>query len=704
MAIEVHPVVSRFRRGSAVLLAALALAANVVAQDTPPDKGKLLGEVTLFGEEAPMVQAATKTEIPISKAPSSVTVISAKQIRESGARTIPDLLRLVAGVNVRWNPMVQTLDVRGFGEYPFSNRLLILIDGAPYNSPDTGGFPLSPALDPFPVQLVKRIELVRGPGSALYGENAFWGVLNIITLTGDDLRGGNVELLAGDRDTRVGTASFGTKIGDASILGSAKWQQTQFPVEFWLDQESKIKASDLFLKGTWNGLSVSAYRHDENLDGFALDLSEDGLPPGTAFRSADHIKQTMEAATVKYNYGPSGAPFSFDADVSWQHRDGMHCAGCHAAQEDPHFQKRADHGYQLLGDFRLGVHLIPSHDILVGVEGRKLDRGDHEAELSPDGAIVSGYDKWAAYMQDQISLLDDSLHVVLGVRYDASTDLFDSKTSPRFAVVWNPTEKLVLRSGYGTAFRFPNFSELYQDSWFLGADMPDPIPDFPLAVFAPNPNLVPEEIRSFDLGGEYFFGGGVSARIDLYRQKVKRFMVMTQVLAPPPNPAGIRVENHPGEATITGGEIEVRANLAQGITGFVNYAHQTEDQDDSKVDSNFRKMEFVYAPENKINLGAYLGPWNGVRGAVEVSWRDEYEAPSFWFVIFGQQPKPLPSYTLLNARLSWDIPWEVPGLAGPIRLSVIGSNLLDKQVKETLLGADATIAGREFFGQVDFRF
>src|SRR5207248_9528997 len=105
-------------------IVALFLAIPMFAQQQPK-----IGEVTLFGEEQLKVEAATKTEIPISKAPSAVTVVTAKQIAESGARTVPDLLRLVAGVNVRWNPMVQTIDIRGFGENPFSNRILLLIDG-----------------------------------------------------------------------------------------------------------------------------------------------------------------------------------------------------------------------------------------------------------------------------------------------------------------------------------------------------------------------------------------------------------------------------------------------------------------------------------------------------------------------------------------------------------------------------------------------
>src|SRR3954452_4582432 len=216
-----------------VLLSLLACALSLEAQQT-------IGQVTLFGEEQPKVEAATKTEIPISKAPAPVTVITAKQIGESGARSVPDILRLVAGVNVRWNPMIQTLDIRGFGENPFSNRILLLIDGVPYNSGDTGGFPLSPAFDLFPVQNIKRVEVVRGPGSSLYGENAYWGVINIVTLSGEDLAGAAVELAAGTRETRESTFLYGRKFNRGSILASVRLLAGMFPQEFWIDDHSKI--------------------------------------------------------------------------------------------------------------------------------------------------------------------------------------------------------------------------------------------------------------------------------------------------------------------------------------------------------------------------------------------------------------------------------------------------------------------------------
>ena len=76
-----------------------------------------------------------------------------------------------------------------------------MIDGVPYNAWDKGGFPQHPSLDFFVIQNIKRLEIIRGPGSALYGENAYWGVINIVTLSGEDLQGGQVEAFGGDRET-----------------------------------------------------------------------------------------------------------------------------------------------------------------------------------------------------------------------------------------------------------------------------------------------------------------------------------------------------------------------------------------------------------------------------------------------------------------------------------------------------------------------
>ena len=683
----------------------LLVSLNVYAQDAPQQR---IGEVTLFGEQELKVEAATKTEIPISNAPSAVTVISAKQIRESGARAVPDLLRLVAGVNVRWNPMVQTVDVRGFGENPFSNRILLLIDGVPYNSGDTGGFPLSPAFDFFPVQTIKRIEVVRGPGSSLYGENAYWGVINIVTLSGEDLAGGEGQVYAGSRSTSSVTAQYGTRLTKGDILGSVRVMRSEFPMEFWRESDSKYKASDLFLKGTYGNVIASYYRHDDSLDGFHEVIAEPGLPPGSAFKSAEDIEQTIDIVTLKYHRAPENARVTFSGDFSYSHRDGMHCAGCHAAQQEPHFAKRADHGYQAIADLRVGLKLLRNHDFLVGVEGRRLDRGDHQEELAPSGAVVNGYEKFAVYAQDQFTVIPQKLRAVLGLRYDAKSDLFDAKTSPRIALVYTPNDRLVVRGGYSSAFRFPNFSELYQNSWFLTLSNDLGIaPAFPLVVFRENAALRPEEVRTIEAGAEWQISPTVSAKADLYRSRVKNFLVIVPALAPPPAPASIGFENHPAEGTITGGEVELRANFAGGVTGFVNWAHQTSSRGSGR-DSGGQVLEIVYAPENRVNVGAYVGPFSNVRGALEVAWRGEYVAPQFQYLVASgfTDPtiRPFDSYALVNARVSYDLPFEVGPRNRPIRISVFGNNLLDEQVKETLIGVDTTLTGRQVFAQVEVNF
>jgi iron complex outermembrane receptor protein len=682
------------------LVLALIVATPLLAQET-----KRIGEVTLFGEEQLKVEAATKTEIPISKAPSAVTVVTAKQISESGARTVPDILRLVAGVNVRWNPMTQTIDIRGFGENPFANRVLMLIDGAPVNSGDTGGFPLSPAFDLFPVENIKRIEVVRGPGSSLYGENAYWGVINIVTLSGEDLAGGQAKLLGGSRSTGLVNAMYGKKTARGSYLASVRAYQSQIPEEFWMDDKSKIRATDDFLKGARGDWQASLYRHDDSLNGFNEEFPPDlGLPPGTGFASAHNLIQALTIASLRYNHAPANAPVTFSADLSYAHRNGMHCAGCHAAQELPEFSHRADHGYQAIGDFRAGLHMIPMHDILVGLEARRLDRAEHVQELSPDATVASGYDKVAVYAQDQWDALPNLLRIVAGIRYDNKTSLFASKTSPRLSFVYTPSSRLVVRGGYSTAFRFPTFSELYQDSWFISASNPG-IPNLliPLSTFTPNPNLKPEEISTFDFGGEYQLSPAVSVKADLYRSRVKNFIVIVQnLLAPLPT---FGWENQPANARIMGGEVELRANVTGKITGFVNYAHQTESQLGAGTDSSGHPFEFVYAPKDKFNVGAYAGPFNNVRASVEASWKSEYNAPSDWFFIRSNfasfAAPPLPAYTLLNARVSYDLPFVH---SRPIRFTLFGNNLLDKRPEETIVGSENRLAGREFFGQLEVNF
>jgi iron complex outermembrane receptor protein len=135
-------------------------------------------ESLLFmGEEG--VTTPSRRPQPIDESAASVAVISRDDIKRSGALTIPDLLATVAGVEViRLSESSAEVSIRGFNSYS-SNKVLVMLDSRPlFNLADAS---VDWNLIPISVDDIERIEIVRGPGSAMYGENAFFGIINIIT-------------------------------------------------------------------------------------------------------------------------------------------------------------------------------------------------------------------------------------------------------------------------------------------------------------------------------------------------------------------------------------------------------------------------------------------------------------------------------------------------------------------------------------------
>ena len=167
-------------RGAAGTMVLAGIILLLLPWATVRAQSKPAGQITaddIFALVDGTLSTVTKTERPLKTAPLAVTIITRQQLDAIGAVTIADALRLVPGVNTRWSPMGPVFGVRSLGTTPFASRVLVLIDGVPYNSPDKGGLSGHPAYeDFFPIEQVKRIEVVKGPGSALYGQNAYQGV------------------------------------------------------------------------------------------------------------------------------------------------------------------------------------------------------------------------------------------------------------------------------------------------------------------------------------------------------------------------------------------------------------------------------------------------------------------------------------------------------------------------------------------------
>jgi outer membrane receptor for ferrienterochelin and colicins len=144
--------------------------------------------------EIPVVEAASKYTQKTTEAPATVTIIGADEVKKNGYRTLSDILAAAPGFYTTYDRNYSYLGVRGFnlGDfYTRNSRVLVMVDGHRINNSLTDGAAIGTDFI-FDPDLIDRVEIIRGPGSSLYGNNAFLGVINVITRRGRDMAGNGV--------------------------------------------------------------------------------------------------------------------------------------------------------------------------------------------------------------------------------------------------------------------------------------------------------------------------------------------------------------------------------------------------------------------------------------------------------------------------------------------------------------------------------
>ena len=689
-----------------LLLAVLRVPAAAAGESISDLASMSLEELAEYKVEAP-----TRTRLPLAESPGAVSVFTYDQIHRVSAQSIPDLMRLVPGMNVRWNPMVETMDLRSFGSSPFTSRILLLIDGVPYNSWDMGGFPQHPSFDFFNLENVKHLEVVRGGASSLYGENALNGVINIVTLSGEELSGVRGSLYAGDLATRKLALIGGTRLGeDGSLLLSARASHSDMPMELWTEKsKGGVNGTDLFLKAKYAGWQFSAYQRKDDTHGFSEPQGA-AFPPGTVFRSVAKESQRVDILAAQYQHATSDDRWSFKLNLSHSARYGTSCSACHAATQTPNTWRVEDDGYENIASAQIGINAISHHDITVGAEVRRRASGDDPSELSttaavpPPGArIIDAYRKQAVYVQDYFHLPDLPLSGVIGARLDSDTtpSEFGSHVFPHAALMYTPRGDLTVRAGWTQSARYPSFTEQYAAGWFLAAITPTV--SIPLASFQPQYSLKPEFATETDLGIEFHPAPWWTAKLDAYQKSLRDFIVLTY---PGGTFRNVGFQNHPNGAMVRGVEAELRADLTGGWSTFINYALQRNSQSGNGLDQAGRPIEFTYAPEHKINAGATWAITAATKLQADVSWKSSYTAPAFWYGIAfptDPTPRPLPAYTLLNAHFSHAVTLPA-GWSGPLTVVLDGRNLANTRVYETLTGLGGHVVGRTLYAGLRYEF
>ncbi|MDP8214719.1 MAG: TonB-dependent receptor plug domain-containing protein [Candidatus Euphemobacter frigidus] len=248
--------------------------------------------------EIPEVITPARKPQPITQAPASVSVITAEEIRPSGLTNIPDILRRLAGVDVmELSPGDIQVGIRGLNA-TISNKILVMINGRSVYM-DFYGTTMWSTL-PVLLEEIERIEVVRGPGSALYGANAFCGVINIITKDPRELAGTHLSGSAGTVNTFRGTAIQAGEINDFAYKLAAGWKEQGFwedrhqkslenfiadgTLSYSLDREKEI-ALDAGINTGKDDLVVEESQGHINLDGYVSYINASYRQPELALLS-----------------------------------------------------------------------------------------------------------------------------------------------------------------------------------------------------------------------------------------------------------------------------------------------------------------------------------------------------------------------------------------------------------------------------------
>jgi outer membrane receptor protein involved in Fe transport len=482
-----------------MLCAALLCAASRAAE-SDDESGRDLTGLNLEQLMNLDVETASRFPQKRSEAPSAVTVISSADIKAYGYRTLADILSSIRGLYVRYDSIYSYIGVSGFGRPgDYNSRVLLLIDGYRANDSVYNTAPLGTdfLLD---VDLIDRVEFVPGPGSAVYGSNAFFGVINVITKTAKSLGGTQASVQVGDFGTSKGRVTYGRQFeSGAELLLSATGYQSRGE-----DLHFAGSANPGVTPGTASGINYDEYKSafaKYSYEGLRVEAAYSTRKKGAAAASyatgtqfldpRAYTVDTQSFVDVQYerdlgheldlniraNYGsyPYDGNFPYADPVSGQ------------AIENKDGARAQWWGSEL----KLRAHPLDAHKIVAGVDYRDEYRRDQfNYDQQPFVQYVDSRQsakRIGLYAQDEYTVRP-GLIFNAGLRHDIEP-LSGGVTSPRLALIYAPDPSRSIKLLYGSSYRAPS-------AWEQFASQAN--------VQEPNLALKPERIRTAEIVLEQF--------------------------------------------------------------------------------------------------------------------------------------------------------------------------------------------------------
>lgn len=564
------------------LIAILGMTSRIFAREGNDDLSSLSLDQLLETKVA-TVTSASRREQAVEQAPSSVTIVTSDDIRKLGYQTLADILTGVRGFYLTSDRNYSYLGVRGIGRQgDYNSRVLILVDGHRINDNVTGGVTLG---DGFAVDadLIDRVEVVRGPGSSLYGNNAFFGVVNVVTRKGKDISGVETAVSGGSFGSYRGRLTVGYELdhGIDFLASGTLLNRDGHDLLFFEEYASHDhppfsdgitrhtdgeKSRSAFGQLSWNGIRLEGGWVERTKDiptgsfGTVFGDPRNSTVDGDYFvdLSIHHAfeNETVLDARVSYDtYYYKGLyvyPYSSPDNSSATTESEEHISG-RWWTEDIHARRTWADQFTLTAGFEMRQNIAQNQNNYQSLPHLQTLHENHHSTV------------WAPYLDGSWDVLAN-LILSAGARYDEG-EFVGSSLSPRASLVYTPVTSTTLKLLYGKSFRGPNaYERFYSDSGLTQKQ---------------NPELVAETDETYELVVEQKLGTHFKASLSGY------FYIAHDLINQTLDPNdGLQVYRNLSDVRGRGLEAEITGHFEGGLRGRLSYCLQKAVAEDTGDELN----------------------------------------------------------------------------------------------------------------------
>ena len=617
-------------------------------------------------EQLLQVSVASKRLESVNDAPSVITVISADDIRRYGARHLRDIIdrlpnSLVIGST---NYPHNRTSLRGVTQTHLDDKILILLNGRPIRDAGQGGVN-GDIYSSFPVNLILQIEIIRGPGSVLYGTNAFSGVINIVTKQPEEPAEFQIETKYGSYKTKEVDITGGAFFEDFRFMGALNTHHsdgdsfTNTTGEFGPDgnYETGKKSAELVAQSQYKQLNINVI------------INKVEQKAGNNLLTFPSEYWTIERRFIDIGYRMNlNEHWHLQTNITY---NGMNNTAGIIGGTGRFFTTKS-RGY--LGELSLHGNINKNTDIVIGgvydwLKGNNVSDGTRNTEI----------DTWRSSFYSQLDYLVNHCLKLNGGFQLNKPEGGDNDIAPRIASIITFNNNYTLKLMYDEAYRSPFGLDLFLDAAFLLG----------------NPNLKPETIDTY------------SAQL-IYTQQ--DFNVASTYYTSRHENLIVRTIDDSGQVTLTnqghvdyeGIELEYDWNLTQNWSATGNISYQTNETEMGDNDTTFHPNWMI---KSGISYDA-----NGYLASLFVSYFGEPTQTVKLNPAVNEANPKAESYTLITANIAFDLSrvFNNTNYDG-LTFSIYGDNLLDEQVhspeiSRLTVNSIPSHNGRGFYATLVYQF